>query len=63
MSARDILLHWGLNSREADEVLKEHARELANELRTRFEPDSPLNSAWAEGWLSAADYVDPDVTP
>lgn len=39
-----------------DEVL----RRAAAELRTRFGPTAPVFAPWAAGWMSAADYIDPD---
>lgn len=36
-------------------------RAMAAELRTRFAPGLRPQDVWIDGWLTAADYVDPDM--
>lgn len=43
----------------ARDILNKHAHELAKELYTRFDAEVRANSLWADGWLSAADYIRP----
>lgn len=37
--------------------LDQHAQIIADELRTRFPVGERARSEWADGWLSAADYI------
>lgn len=65
MSARDKIAglfpgkpHLGL--RVADEILDEHARELAAAIRKKVEEDDAWRPKWQVGMHDAADLIDPD---
>lgn len=66
MSARDKLMslmgaNRNLAEKVADEILNDHAHELAEAIRS--EATRAATVAWAEPMFIAADLVDPEVMP
>lgn len=60
MSARETLIEWGLSPREADEVLWDHANELAERIRNSEKLRDYTDDHMSDCNM-AADFIDPEV--